>query len=213
MTLIEGEPNWAAIRRRQFLGDLRSPHKWFEAAAELQAAADLLKPKVVAWWDSLLAWQRKERKIFLEHGCHRAYMILCGFVVENLAKGALVPRLTWQAQDFIERKARLPGHLLTHNLRALVKQIGLGVSAEEQELLHRMSRMVKWEGRYPAAIEFRDDLDRIVLDDGTVYSATWIGQADVARSELLLDRIREHVGARRSYRVVDDDGKFIGPAA
>lgn len=209
MTDDVGEPDWAAIQRRQFISDLLSSHKWFEAAAELQAAADVLKPRVNAWWDSLLAWQRKERKLFLEHGCHRVYMMLSGFVVEDLAKGALVPRVSAEDYDSIQRKARLPGHLLTHNLRALVRRISLFATAEEQELLHRMTRMVKWDGRYPVATEFQASLDRLVLDDGTVASATWVGESDVERIERLLDRIRDHVGARRSYRVVHDDGTPI----
>jgi hypothetical protein len=209
MTDDEAEPDWTAIRRRQFIDDLLSSQKWFETAAELQAAADVLKPRVIAWWDSLLAWQRRERRLFLEHGCHRVYMMLSGFVVENLAKGALVPRASSQDHEFIQSKARLPRHLVTHNLRSLVKRMSLSATAEEQELLHRMTRMVKWDGRYPVASGFDENLDRVVLDDGTVSSATWVGREDVERIDQLLDRIREHLGARRSYRIVRDDGTPI----
>jgi len=202
MTEPDIEPDWTDIRRRQFIGDLLSGRKWFESAAELQAAADVLGPRVKEWWVSLAAWQSKERPIFLEHGGHRVYMMLSGFVVENLCKGALLPRLSFEDRQGVESTARLPKWLHTHNLRSLVRRIDLPVSDMEQDLLHRMSRMVKWDGRYPVAAGFDSEEHTLTLDDGSKYSATWIGEKDIDHIGEFCERLREYVSARRSYRVV-----------
>jgi hypothetical protein len=205
MTAPDIDPDWTLIRRRQFLGDLLSARKWYDSAAELQAAADLLRPRVKEWWAILLPWQREKQRIFIEHGGHRAYMMLTGFVVENLCKGAILSRLSFEDRRMVETTARLPKWLQTHNLRSLVRRIDLPVSDLEQDILHRTTRMVKWDGRYPVAVSFAEEGHTLTLDDGSKYSATWIGENDVDRIEAFCDRLRDYVGARRSYRVVPPD--------
>jgi hypothetical protein len=132
-------------------------------------------------------------------------MMLSGFVFENLAKGALIGSLSHDDRVMVHTTARLPNRLLTHNLRSLARRLGVATNDEEEELLHRMTLMVKWDGRCPVASEFQENSHLIVLDDGRRYSATWIGESDVERCESVLDRVRDHVGARRSYRVTQPE--------
>ncbi|MDP9203139.1 MAG: hypothetical protein M3P26_14580 [Gemmatimonadota bacterium] len=196
--------DWSEIRRRNYVSQLLSSRKWFESANELEAASKLIKPQVVAWWESLLVWQEKKRPVFLEFGYHAVHMMLSGFVIENLCKGALIPTMAFEERHEVETLAKLPKSFQTHKLRTLVRRCELTVSPKEEELLHRLTRAVLWNGRYPIAVAFSDDMDRVTLDDGKHYSGSWLGASDSERSEALIGRLREHLGVPTTYRVIRD---------
>lgn len=150
-------------------------------------------------------WSKKNM-MFREHGFTALYMMLGGFAMENLCKGYLVNGLKTEEREEVKKNGELPKRLNSHDLSSLVKDINLSMNAEEEELLQRLKRAVLWFGRYPVPRYYRNR-DRAQLSDGKTYSTSWIGSTDAHRIKQLIKRIRDHVGARESYRVSDDEAR------
>lgn len=197
---------WEYVHQTNYASSVANWRSWFAAADELQFSAELLKPQVVGWWAGLKAWQEsKERpRKFPALGCHSIAMMLYAYVVENLCKGALIRDGLVDASGDAVIKNGLPKELHNHDLRYLVGAVGMTTSDLEQELLTRMTRASVWRGRYPAPVKYKVDLHVLRLDNGERHSASWFGATDLERIEALVARIREHIGAGRSYTVARD---------
>lgn len=197
---------WRWVRLSNYVSAARRYRDWFGAADELQHAVDLLRPQVMGWWDGLREWEKaKERpRTFPALGCHSIAMMLMAFVVENLCKGALIRDGKVDLSTERLAKKGLPKTITTHNLRALVRTVGMPTDETEQELLSRMTRASRWRGRYPVPVEYSDENDSLVVDDGTKYSASWFGGNDMTRMDALVAKLREHVRAERSFTVARD---------
>lgn len=192
---------WDAVSRSNYANELLSSQEWFDTANELTAAMELLEPHVLAYWQSMYHWS-KGTMMFREHAFTALYMMLAGFAIENLCKGFAVNKLTFKERDDVKKAGRLPSRLEGHNLLTLVKDIGLSIDLQEEELLQRMKRAAVWFGRYPVPKYYRNR-DRMKLQDGKTYSTSWEGSTDCHRAKRLIERIRDLVSAPESYRISD----------
>lgn len=193
------EIDWDRVYNSNFSTKLLNFREWFSTANELIAAAEILAPHIVAWWDSLTEWS-KGQGIFLEHGYHSIFLMLYAFAIENLCKGHLVSRLSFEERESIRASGRLPGELKTHDLRKLVDSIGLKLNLEDEDMLRRLERASVWGGRYPIPDVYSKERPQ-KYSDGKEYNTALLGRADLERVRNLSQRIREHVDAPESYRV------------
>lgn len=197
---------WQNVHLTNYSGSVANYRSWFAAADELQFSAELLKPQVTGWWAGLAEWKEaKERpRQFPALGCHSIAMMLFAYVVENLCKGALIRDGRVNVSRGTVAAAGLPKELKTHNLRKLVRAIGMENSDLDQELLARMTRAAVWRGRYPAPVKYDETIHTLRLDNGNKHSAAWFGANDLERIESLVARIRGHLRADRSFTVARD---------
>ena len=141
--------------------------------------------------------------MFGEHSFAGLYMMLAGFAVENFCKGHDVDCLTLPQREQVKTKGKLPKRLDSHNLVQLVSRTGLSIDPLEEELLERLTRAVFWFGRSPVPTHHLNR-DKTRLKSGKLHSTSWIGITDLYRAKALIQRIRQHVSAPESYRVIPD---------
>jgi hypothetical protein len=191
---------WDAVYLSNHAARFTRPQAWFESAIELAAAAEALSPLVIAWWDSLKAWQDDKSEIFNEHSYHQIFLMLYAFAIENYCKGTLAGRLDWSDRIALQSQGKFPKHMKTHDLFTLTNNIGFAPSLEDEELLRRLTHAAVWTGRYPVSTHFEGTY-KVKFSDGKHYHLSYIGRDDVERVRDLADRIRTLVGARVSYRI------------
>lgn len=191
--------DWDRVYVSNFTMKLLTSREWFSTANELIAAAEVLSPHVIAWWDSLMEWS-KGQGIFLEHGHHSTFLMLYAFAMENLCKGYLVSRFSFEEREAIRTSGKLPNELKTHDLRKLVESVGLNLDLTDEDMLRRLERASVWGGRYPIPDSYSKERPQ-KYSDGKEYSTALLGRADLERVRTLAQRIREHVGAPESYRI------------
>lgn len=181
---------------------------WFATADELQFAAELLKPQVTEWWRGVVAWTecvaRPRTVSFPALGCHSIFLMLFAFAIENLCKGALIRDRRVDASSWSLPDARLPKELKTHDLRFLARAADFAVDELEEDMLARLTRAGLWRGRYPVAVRYDESIHTVSMTDGRKFNARRFGESDVARVELLVARLRDHLGATRSFTVARD---------
>ena len=113
-------------------------------------------------------------------------------------------KLTFDEREQAKVTGRLPQRIIGHDLHGLVANTGVcPIDIAEEELLERLKRAVLWFGRYPVPKDFRNH-DKKRLSDRKLHSTSWVGGADSPRINSLIKRLRDHVGARESYRVTGD---------
>jgi len=199
------EINWNQIYAINFTTKLLNAREWFSTANELIAAAEVLAPRVIAWWDSHIEWS-KGQGIFLEHGYHSIFLMLYAFAIENLCKGHLIGQFSLEETELIRKNRRLPKKLTDHRLCELIDSIGLKYNLEDEDILRRLERASVWGGHYPIPKDYSKVRPR-KYSDGKEYTTAWLGRDDLERVRSLANRIREHVNAPVSYRVnVQHDG-------
>jgi hypothetical protein len=129
----------------------------------------------------------------------------------QIAAGKLEPaailRQCWKLKrderDQVKKSGELPKRLgRGHDLPMLVANTGLSIDLDEEELLERLKRAVLWFGRYPVPTTYQNS-NKKRLKDGRTYSTSWLGGTDTARISALIERLRNHLGAARSYRVTE----------
>lgn len=189
--------DWDDVFRSNYASTLTNSASWYATADELWIAAELVAPQVRQWWEHHRARAAGAPATSAPPGCHPIFMMLCGFVVENLSKGALAARLSWDERQAARASGMLPGRLKSHDLVRLVESIEFEANADDLHLLRRLHRAVLWHGRYPVAVGIDRSLDRIPASGGESISLTWLGGRDVDNCIELLNRLQTHVGARR----------------
>lgn len=137
--------DWDHIHCNNFSTKLLNPREWISTADELMGAAETLAPQAIAWWDNLKEWS-KGRRSFPQNGCHSTVLMLYAFAIENLCNGYLVKQLSNEEKKSIHAKGKLPGRLQTHDLKGLVKSIGLKADLEDEDMLRRLERAGVWSG-------------------------------------------------------------------
>lgn len=197
---------WDRVHKQNYAGRVSDWSAWLATADELQFAAELIKPRVIAWWVAVNDWNASTARprTFPALGCHSILMMLFAFVVENLCKGSLIRDGHVDTSPWTLGDSRLPKELNTHDLRRLVRKVGFTLDELEEELLARLTRAAVWRGRYPVAARYDEAIHTVCFDDGRKYSAAWFGENDVARVESLVSRLREHLRTNRSFTVARD---------
>ena len=129
-------------------------------------------------------------------------MLLMAFAIENLCKGALIRDGKVDASAWTGD--RLPREINTHELRRLVRMVGMSVDEVDEYLLARLQRAAVWSGRYPVAAAYHPSIHTVHAEDGRKYNAASYGRADVERAAALIAKIRTHVRVRRRYTTSRD---------
>src|SRR4029077_16024250 len=111
-------------------------------------------------------------------------MMLAGFAIENLCKGYLANRLSYEEREDVQRVGVLPKSLKSHDILNLVEQTGMALSDTEKYLLKRITDAVVWRGRYPSAISHEQ-----------IRPFAQIG-SDTRHIKTLLQKVRRHVRAK-----------------
>jgi hypothetical protein len=120
---------------------------WRESAAALLAAAATVEPEPRAFAEAL-----RTGRVWGD-GQVGVYFMLCSFALENLLKARIVAKKRSHLAAELKRRASLPKMLKEHDLYKLTREAGLAaLAAEEEVLLHRLSRSAVWFGRYPVPV-------------------------------------------------------------
>ncbi len=138
-----------AVRRRYFSGRTLEPKRWFDNANRLMLVLNLIEPNVQEYWRIFNKDEGSSEKT-PEYDCHLIFLMLSGYVIENLCKGFLVKKLTIEERSAVEQ-GKYPSGLATHNIPALVKRTGLETTEIEENLLSRIYAAVVLAGALSGA--------------------------------------------------------------
>jgi hypothetical protein len=144
------------IRSELYRRLLLSSAGWIRKADDLLYAARQLEPSVRSVWESRLAGAARGGSC--PAGVLGVHLMLVAYAIENLLKAALVRRPSHDLRRQVERSARLPRQLATHDLSRLAKSLRIDITPDEHGLLRRLARAATWSGRYPVpkGVERRD---------------------------------------------------------
>ena len=134
-----------------FLYDVlvRDSNSWRRTARELVGILDDLAVLFEAKWQRMASVPPEEFESFTT-GLFRSthvYLMLAGYVIENLAKAKIAESLP--RANFGAPVGELPRVMHSHNLGVLLKATGFQVTPAEQALLKEVERSTVWEARYP----------------------------------------------------------------
>src|SRR5687768_16903271 len=121
----------------------KDPAAWFMVGYTLHYASNVLwtnlRPALKAWDEKGAPEDKHELALRLRG----PFALLAGLSIENMLKGAI--------QQVTPRAHR---QLVTgHDLLKLAKRLDLSMTADESDLLERLTRFVRWAGRYPVALD------------------------------------------------------------
>jgi len=132
---------------KKFRAALLDPEAWHSSAHALIEAAELLEPKIDEFWQGV----RTGRS--WSDGGVAVYFMLCSFALENLLKARIVEKRRSEFARALGSGATLPKVLKEHDLYRLTREAGLdALAAQEESLLHRLTRSAVWYGRYPVPV-------------------------------------------------------------
>ncbi len=143
--------------KRRLAKTLRNPDNWFRSARRLTFAMRQLEPSIIHFWKALANQGTSREKDFPipDVECLSVYLMLAGLAMENLCKGHIVSHLRPEEKAILD-EGKLPPRLdQQHRVIRLLSEIGIGLSAEENELLIRVQDSIHWLGRYPAPKSFK----------------------------------------------------------
>ncbi len=101
-----------------------------------------------------------QQKSMKASGISRPYLLLAGFALENLTKGALVARDPLHVSN-----GSLSRALQTHNLVRLVADLGESTSVVEQESCRVATSAIPSWGRYPIPIKSKNMTPEVALNE------------------------------------------------
>ena len=123
------------------------PKAWRRSARNLIGAASGLDGRIDEFWKEARAGRS------WDDGYVAVYFMLGAFALENLLKGRIVQKKRRELASSIRSTSRLPKVLRDHDLYRLACAAGLeALAAEEEILLHRLTRRAVWYGRYPVPL-------------------------------------------------------------
>ncbi len=161
---------------------------WFHTANELIAAMKMLEPHIESYWKSANArFLGQNSKPEPEHSLINVHMMLAGFAIENLCKGYLAGRLSPKEREAV-KAGTLPKSLRTHDILKLIEATEMTLSETEKYLVEQIYQATIWRGRYPSPTSHEDIRPFVQVGSG------------IRRIRTVLRRLREHVGAKDSYR-------------
>jgi hypothetical protein len=132
---------------KQFQAMVLDPEAWRGSARALIEATAMLEPKIDEFWRGV-----KLRRSWNDGGV-AVYFMLCSFALENLLKARLIERRQPELEAALASGSNLPKMLKEHDLYRLTCEAGLNaLAAEEESLLHRLTRSAVWYGRYPVPV-------------------------------------------------------------
>lgn len=188
-----------ALRRRAkrgFTADLLDASKWFLAAADLLASAELLEPSVRSWWRSLLQRIDGSKVTTPERRVQRVYFMLLGFAAENLCKAALISRLSSTERTVVRKAGTLPARLKTHDLFTLLHHIAFPLEEFDDALIPRLETASQWYGRYPVPVLASKRFLR-TLPSGREVTTALYASTDPEQAREFIERLKKFSGFKK----------------
>ena len=179
--MSDSSVDWDRVHRSNFEMAAFWNVNWIGKARSLLQCARLLEPEVVKVWDSYLARSRGEANTLLADHYQGPYFMLLSFAVESLLKATAVAQNSPRYKAEFRETSRFPKELQKHDLVKLAQFVQLTFSAEEEDLLRRLTRSAVWFGRYPAPLEYTQMSGTQTFVDGNDYSVCWFGSKDIER--------------------------------
>jgi hypothetical protein len=182
--------------KRGFTADLLDLNKWFLAAADLLASAELLEPSVRSWWRSFLKRLDGSEVETPERRVQRVYFMLLGFAVENLCKAVLIKRLSATERVAVRKDGTLPSRFKTHDLFELLSQIGFPLDEFDDTLIPRLETASQWYGRYPVPVHASKRFLR-TLPGGTEVTTALYASFDPVQAGEFIERLKKFSGFKK----------------
>ena len=186
--------DWDRVHRSNFEAAAFRDINWISKARGLYESARKLEPEVVRLWESYLALMRGEANSSPGDHCQGPYFMLLSFAVENLLKAAAVARNSVRYRADFRAMSKFPEELKKHDLVKLAQFVQLAFSAEEEDLLRRLTRSAVWFGRYPAPLKYAQLSGTQTFVDGKEYSVSWFGSKDIERLNAFILGLPARVG-------------------
>jgi hypothetical protein len=177
--------------RSIYIDRLLDDTNWLKHADALLDSANLIEPKVVAFWES---WEK--HKIDRTHEIISdkyvgIYLMLISFAIENFLKSVLVKNKRCEFQTMMGKNGRLPKELKTHKLVELAKALKFPiVQFRKEDILRRLTRHAVWAGRYPVS----QNSNTLVMEkysDDRKYLVTPFWKTDIAQIKELIKKIKD----------------------
>jgi len=151
------------LLRKDFAEHVLDSKMWQNAALDLLDAVKALEPVLRKRWSDFVAYKASVRSLMI----HKTFLLLVGLTVENFLKSRIVRYRRRSLRDEILKTGKLPTILRgDHNLLAYAESAKLPVSDEHRRILSRLTRAVKWSGRYPSPSSYeKTDYDNYSSDD------------------------------------------------
>ena len=144
----DGDDYWDSI----FSDSVLDPKSWIDTAAELACTLNYLRAPAIDFFKATLSLSIGQA-LPIEKRVHSGYLMIAGFVAENLLK-AMVAKAA-APQGSVEPAVSLK-EIKTHNLLKLAAKAGVPVTDSGSELLQRLAYFAVWAGRYPSPVSVTD---------------------------------------------------------
>ena len=141
------------LAKQRYAKTILNPLEWFMTAHQLMFAMRELEPAIEGYWRTMSSAAKQPTVKIPRFEYNSAYLLLAGFVIENMCKGFLCARLSPDDCAKAER-GELPKRLdRQHRLDDLLEDVGFSISPSYREILERVQTTLLWLGRYPAPKE------------------------------------------------------------
>ena len=161
----------------------KNPLAWQASAKDLLEAAEAVKAKVIGHGDGLM------------HSLVAVQAMLLGLALECLLKGVWIKKhQPWTGSDGLTKGGKyvgIPG-AHDHRLEQLAAVASVKLSADEQQVLKRLSNFVLFAGRYPIG-KWPDEMRPKATSGGKKVSPKYISPEEIAVAEKLATRLMRDV--------------------
>ncbi len=144
---------------RKYAKLVSNPDIWLLTARRLFASANLVAAEAKRRWDDMDFRKPREqtykiRDEFSAQDFQAVYMMLVGFVLENLFKARFIEKNRTALRESITRSGALPKILKRHDLRELAEMGEIELDHDTENLLDRVTKHSVWRGRYHFPLDF-----------------------------------------------------------
>jgi hypothetical protein len=158
------------------------PERWVTQAHRLKDSADLL---YAAYLDDLRRFGKTQNISSLKNLTHVIpATFLYGLAIENLLKAILMKNEPDRVSEGKLRKWPSGGH----DLIALATTSRIELTAEERDLLQRLTHFIRWAGRYPIPMKL-DDMELVQISMPEGFLAMPLQQAELSMYENLFTNL------------------------
>ena len=138
---------------RDFADRVLTSRHWLNAARELLETVRLVEPVLRQHWRDFENSEAPLRPLSM----HRTFLLLVGLTVENLLKSRIVKYKRRSLRSEMTKTGKIPKILTgNHNLTAYAAAAKVTPTTKDQRVLSRLSRAVRWSGRYPFPSSYRN---------------------------------------------------------
>ena len=165
------------IKARQYELGAKLPISWKVVSDNLKHAADILfdhyhdaNKRIIQRMLNKSAHDKKqgprtlegkELEDYRDSQMREVYFLLIGYAIENLLKGNQLV----QHPEYFKPNKKM-NDIKTHKLTELCKWCNISLIEEEIVLLNKLTRYVKWQGKYPIPLK-SDEMFPMKKSDGT----------------------------------------------